>query len=196
MTNDNQDDSALWSRLIARDEASIRWVIKRYAPGFMNYIVSHGIGNYQDAEDIFLETVFTALEKIRAYNPDQARFSTWLYRIGRNKAIDFVRKNKKARKIFVPLEENEVFIKTHEGSGNSAIFDLFEKSLAQLSPEDRELLHLKINVGSCHKKIANRLHITEVNSRAKLKRAIERLTTAMQQERSKGGDANDEKERG
>ncbi len=189
-----QDDSALWSRLIARDEASIRWVIKRYAPGFINYVVSRRIGNYHDAEDIFFEALLTALENIRSYNPDRARFSTWLYRIARNKAIDFLRKSKKANQIFEPLEENAVLIKIQDGSNNTTILDLFERSFSQLSPEDRELLYLKINLGCCHKEIANRLNITEVHSRVKLKRAIQQLKTVMEQGRSKGGDTNDQKE--
>ena len=194
--NKQYDDTEIWSRLMAKDSECIRWVIRRYGAGLINYLVVRDFGNYHDAEDIFVEALMTAIDNIRAYDPERAKFSTWLYRIALNKAIDFLRKNKNATKLFEPLAENTVSFQAGESADNTAIIDLFQRSFEQLATEDRDLLRLRYNSGWCHREIANRLKITEGNCRVRLKRAVKRLKDVMAQDRSKGGDSSESEKSG
>ncbi len=58
------------------------------------YMLLRMTGNYEDAEDLTIETFGKAFTNIRQYNGSYA-FSTWLFRIASNNCIDFMRKKKK-----------------------------------------------------------------------------------------------------
>ena len=51
------------------------------------------VNNKEDAMDLTVETFAKAFEKLDKYQPDFA-FSTWLFRVGTNNCIDFIRKKK------------------------------------------------------------------------------------------------------
>lgn len=55
----------------------------------------HLVGDRDDAEDIAQEAFVKAYMQLGKFNPNKARFSTWLYRIATNVAIDFLRSRKR-----------------------------------------------------------------------------------------------------
>lgn len=57
------------------------------------YMILKMIRNESDAEDLAIETFEKAFNKLDQYTPQYA-FSTWLFRIGTNHCIDFIRKKK------------------------------------------------------------------------------------------------------
>lgn len=83
------------------------------------------VGSKEDAEDLTIETFEKAFRKIDSYRPIYA-FSTWLFRIGTNHGIDFMRSSR--NKI------DEVYIeKDYENDFNKEII-IKEKSL---NPEEK-----------------------------------------------------------
>jgi RNA polymerase sigma-70 factor (ECF subfamily) len=53
------------------------------------------VKNVEDAEDILQETFIKAYRSLHRFNPqNNMRFSPWLYRIGINCSIDYIRRNK------------------------------------------------------------------------------------------------------
>ena len=56
------------------------------------------IGNYEDAQDLTQETFIRAFLNIRQYRR-AAKFSTWIYRIAYNVAIDFKRRDSRISKV-------------------------------------------------------------------------------------------------
>lgn len=61
-------------------------------------------GNASDAEDLTIEAFGKAFRNLSQYTPDYA-FSTWLFKIGANNCIDFLRKSKRLQ--FADLEWGE-----------------------------------------------------------------------------------------
>ena len=51
------------------------------------------VKNYDDAEDLTMESFGRAFKNITFYQPTN-NFSTWLFRIASNNAIDFIRQNR------------------------------------------------------------------------------------------------------
>ena len=63
------------------------------------------INNAQDKEDVVNEVFYKALLKADSYNPELGAPATWLKRIARNTAIDFVRKaSNRCEKLFLSEE--------------------------------------------------------------------------------------------
>ena len=56
------------------------------------------VKNIEDAEDILQETFIKAYRSLHRFNPqNNMRFSPWLYRIGINCSIDYLRRNKQRK---------------------------------------------------------------------------------------------------
>src|SRR5437763_16694461 len=84
------DDRALVSRILEGDRDLFTELVKRYQKRVVNYVyrITHRYEEAHDlAQEIFVK-VFMALDR---YDP-KYQFSTWLFRIAQNSAIDALRK--------------------------------------------------------------------------------------------------------
>ncbi len=74
------------------DQAAYAELMKRYRESIY-YMLLKMIKNTDDAEDLTIEAFGKAFKRLHQYVPNYA-FSTWLFRIASNNAIDFIRKQK------------------------------------------------------------------------------------------------------
>src|SRR5215213_3336641 len=92
------DDRALVARILGGDPDRFSELVTRYEKRVINYVyrITHRYEDAHDlAQDIFVK-VYLALDR---YDP-KYQFSTWLFRIAQNSAIDALRKKSIAE---VPL---------------------------------------------------------------------------------------------
>ncbi len=85
------------SELVARFKAGDLYVFNLLTRMWYERILSllyRLLGNIQDAEDVCQKTFITAYSRLSQLN-DNERFSTWLYRIANNHAIDELRDRKR-----------------------------------------------------------------------------------------------------
>ncbi len=90
-----------YRRFLDGDDDGFVEIIRDYKDGLQIYLCSI-TGNVFVAEDITEETFVKIITKKPRFS-GKSSFKTWLYTIGRNTAIDFLRKN--SRKEEVPLDE-------------------------------------------------------------------------------------------
>ena len=69
-------------------------LVERYHVGLIIHC-ERIVRDRDDAEDIAQEAFVKAYLEIRKYDPDKSRFSTWLYKIATNLALDHLRKQKR-----------------------------------------------------------------------------------------------------
>src|SRR5437667_1473539 len=84
------DDRALVARILEGDRDRFTELVRRYEKRLINYVyrITHRYEEAHDlAQEIFVK-VFLALDR---YDP-KYQFSTWLFRIAQNSAIDALRK--------------------------------------------------------------------------------------------------------
>ncbi len=79
-------------------------LVRRYHTGLIIHC-ENLVGDRDEAEDLSQEAFVRAYLRLEDFNPDKARFSTWLYKIATNLAIDYLRKNKRR----VNVEDIELF---------------------------------------------------------------------------------------
>src|SRR5437763_15226106 len=92
------DDRTLVARVLEGERDRFTELVKRYEKRIINYVyrITHRYEDAHDlAQDIFVK-VYVALDR---YDP-KYQFSTWLFRIAQNSAIDALRKKTVAE---VPL---------------------------------------------------------------------------------------------
>src|SRR5687768_15892003 len=80
------------SALDKGDQKAFAELLQRYRES-VYYMMLRMCNNKDDAEDLTIEAFGRAFKKLDQYSPDYA-FSTWLFKIASNNAIDFIRKKK------------------------------------------------------------------------------------------------------
>ncbi len=101
MSKEKETDEQLAVMLQKGNKDAFGQLIDRYEPALLRY--THRLLSDQDAaEDVTQETFLKSYRDIQGFDPNR-KFSSWLYRIAHNQAIDAIRK----RKGTVILEEAE-----------------------------------------------------------------------------------------
>jgi RNA polymerase sigma-70 factor, ECF subfamily len=72
-------------------------IIERYEIAVQRFIYNM-VGSRETSEDLTQDVFISAYNKLYSFNKEY-KFSTWLFCIAKNKAIDYIRKNKKKVKI-------------------------------------------------------------------------------------------------
>src|SRR5437867_3016809 len=86
------DASAIAHGLRRRDPDLLDRLIEQYQHRLLRYLL-YLTGNRETAEDLFQETWIKVLERGGQYD-GKHNFSTWLFAVGRNLAIDLLRRKK------------------------------------------------------------------------------------------------------
>ncbi|HEV8611291.1 MAG TPA: sigma-70 family RNA polymerase sigma factor [Thermoanaerobaculia bacterium] len=160
---DPADDSELVRGILAGDEALFSILVRRYQTRVVAH-VTRMVGSREDAFDLAQEIFLKVFQALDRYNPE-FKFSTWLFRIAGNAAIDHLRKR---RPRTVPLEipdpesRSGVSAIEHESPGLDPYADLrnvergeaISRAIADLPPEFRELITLRHFGGLSYEEIA------------------------------------------
>lgn len=83
---------------------------KKYYPKLI-YFTSKMCNDAQTAEDISTDSFMTAFEKIDKYEKDKAQFSTWLFTIAKNLALQNIKNRKKTISLDVEYDEEGTTMK-------------------------------------------------------------------------------------
>lgn len=145
------DDRGLVARILAGDRDGFTELVGRYEKRIVNYVyrMTHRYEEAHDlAQEIFLK-VFLALDR---YDP-KYQFSTWIFRIAQNSAIDAMRKKSLPEVSLSKTDDDSKGGKEKEfpDPGVSPYRDLRNKRLSgaidtavgKLPPDYRELIQLR-----------------------------------------------------
>ena len=126
-------------------------------------------GHREDAEDILQDTLVEIYQDARFYRP-RTNPRAWVLTVTRHTALDVVRK--RTRHATAPLDTAEALPTPPDTEEElAALWDL----LAVLSPEERELVVLRLYHGLSHGEIAETLRISTAAAQKRYRRAIDKL---------------------
>ena len=91
-------DNSLVRDFISGDDTAFAQLVTRYKDSIINYL-SMMIGDYDTAVDLSQETFLRVYRNISRYS-NLYQFSTWIYRIATNLAIDEIRYRKRRGRVF------------------------------------------------------------------------------------------------
>jgi RNA polymerase sigma-70 factor (ECF subfamily) len=142
-------------------------------------------GNPVDAEDLTIEAFGKAFRNLGQYTPDFA-FSTWLFKIGANNCIDFLRKSKRIQ--FADFEGgDEEELSDYPGNIRASTPDpeehiiakqkvqLMHEVVEKLKPHYRQLIEMRYFKEWSYEEIATTLDLPLGTVKAQLFRARELL---------------------
>ena len=167
-----------YRRFLSGDNSALEEIVSMYKDGLILYL--HGVvRDLQLAEELTEET-FVKLVVKRPRFSQQSAFKTWLYVIGRNVAIDHLRRCKKAE---LPLDDCFEICDDEKDLEHRYIQQenkiLLHRCLKQLKPEYRQVLWLAYFEGFSYKEIAHILRKTTHNVETIAYRARQALKTIL-----------------
>jgi RNA polymerase sigma-70 factor (ECF subfamily) len=159
---------------ISREEVDWDAVYAEQLPRVFNFF-RYRCANLSDAEDLTSITFEKAWRGRDRYRRDKGAFSTWLFTIARNAAVDHYR----ARMPAVPLDEAALVAAAGATPEDQSALRSDAARLAvvlqTLSDRDRELVALKYGAGMTNRDIASATGLSESNVGTILHRAVQAL---------------------
>ncbi len=171
------DDWELVAQAQAGDMAAFAALVRRYQAPVMHFC-RRMVGSPQDAEELAQECFVRLHRHLRRLQP-RARFSTMLFGIARNLALNAVR-DASRRPAHAPPEElgrpvPDTAASPERRAQVREIESALEQGLAMLSPEHREVILLREFQGMDYETMARVLRCRKGTVRSRLARAREQL---------------------
>ena len=170
-------DRVLVERAQAGDPTAFDDLVRRYQPRLLGMLYNM-TSNQTDAWDLAMETFEKAYKSIHTFRLD-AEFFTWLYRIGFNLTVNFLKRNKHRNNLSMDdadldLQNRSEFIDCSSGSDaerQARLADLKKKlneSMMKLSDQHRVVVTLFDIQGLSHAEIGKIMNCKEETVRSRL----------------------------
>jgi len=170
-------DRVLVQRTQAGDPTAFDELVRRYQPRLLGMLYNM-TNNQTDAWDLAMETFEKAYKSIHSFRLD-SEFFTWLYRIGFNLTVNFIKRNKHRNNLSMDdadldLQNRAEFIDVSasgDAEKQARLGDLKKKlneSMMKLSDEHRAVVTLFDIQGHSHAEISKIMNCKEETVRSRL----------------------------
>ncbi len=177
-----QLDVELVQQAVDGDQKAYAELMERYRDAIY-YMLLKMVNNAADAEDLTIEAFGKAFKNIKQYTANFA-FSTWLFKIASNNAIDFMRK-KKLNNVSIDesghdAESAPINIRSEQPTPEESLITeqkilLLRSVVAKLKPRYRKLVELRYFYEYSYEEISEEMGLPIGTVKAQLFRARELL---------------------
>jgi len=170
-----------YRRFLAGEDAGMEAIITEYGQGLTFYLYKI-VGVLEQAEEL-AEDTFVLLCTKKPRNKEKSSFKTWLYTIGRNLAIDHLRRQSRHKTL--PIEES---VGVEDGLDPESVYlrdaakATLNRAMQTLKPEYQQVLWLVYFEGLSHKEIGQIMHKSIRATQMLANRAKQTLKTILIQE--------------
>ncbi|MCU0450193.1 MAG: sigma-70 family RNA polymerase sigma factor [Bernardetiaceae bacterium] len=177
-------DFKLIDRATGGDEKAFAELMKRYRKAVYHTLLKM-VRNQDDADDLTIEAFAKAFRNLPKFKKEYT-FSTWLFRIATNNAIDYIRRKKLETMSIstsytddngdpVDMDIRDENLNPQESTINAQKIDLVRSFVNQLPAKYQELVQLRYFDELSYEEIAERLQAPLGTVKAQLHRARELL---------------------
>ena len=186
-------DEALAARVAWGDSAALEALYDRYAATVLG-ISLKVVGDPSMAEDVLQETFWRVWKSAATYQPGRGTFTSWLFRIARNLAIDAYRRRNVRPQASYSADESDPIL-DRMADPNSDVAEQAQsllksrqvrKALASLPGAQRQVIEMAYFYGMTRQEIAEATGeaLGTVHTRARL--ALRKLRQELEQEEFEG----------
>lgn len=142
MSKARYDSAECYRRFIGGDEDAANQIMDEVFFGLVYFIEGY-VHDVHTAEDIAMDVMAELFSRRRKYD-NRASLKTYIYMLGRSRALDHIRRNR--LKTFVPLSEAENEADERERLEERVVTDerrrIVREAMAELPDDMREAVHL------------------------------------------------------
>ena len=131
-----------YRRFLQGDDKAFVEIIRDYKDGLILYLNGF-VNNILTAEELTEDVFFKLVTKKPRFN-EKSSFKTWLYAIGRNTAVDYLRRNKKKKEVSAEeiRETEDERLSIEQSYIKQERLLLIHRTLEKLKPEYKQVLWL------------------------------------------------------
>ncbi|MDW8148547.1 MAG: sigma-70 family RNA polymerase sigma factor [Roseiflexaceae bacterium] len=191
------DDEVLIARIARRDSSALEQLYDRYAR-IVYATALRILSNTELAEDIVQETFWRVWRRSTSFTVGRGQVAGWIFGIAHNLCIDELRRQR-SRPVTVQSEQDEQTILEQPDLQGDVVNAAIERerrriilqALAQIPPEQREVLELAYFGGLSQSEIAQRLNspIGTVKTRTRL--ALQKMRDLLHNQKIGAEDLHD-----
>ena len=180
-------DYALVQLAIEQNQAAYIVLYTRYNIGVKSHVARY-VAQKEDVEDICLESFQKAFSQIASYNPEY-KFSTWLYRIARNTAFDYLSRHDREKNNMPTTSINDEITELKELPAtmhnpeediiNQQEYDKWLNNIEKLKDDYRVVATMNLIDNFGYKEIADALDMPLNTVKTKIRRAKAQLLKMM-----------------
>lgn len=164
------DDKTLILQLQKKDETALSHLYDKYS-GAIYGVILRICKDEQEAQNLLQDTFMTVWDKSYTYDSSKGRFYTWVYRIAKNKTLNFIRKDSKLIHTddlsVYKIEEKEVAVEPEFLKLNGAI--------KKLEAHHQKAIQLVYFEGLTHKEAHEKMNVPLGTFKSYVKQALKRL---------------------
>lgn len=180
-------DEDLMGRFARGDHDAFELLLDRYRQPLFGFLFRY-LGRHDKADDVFQDVFLDVIRARRQYRAE-LKFSAWLFRIGRNRAVDRLRRD--ALRELASLDDP---MEVEGGDGDCLVGRVacaqpdpervamereraraLEAAMGSLPPEQREVLWLKEQSGLSLAEVAQVVGVSENTVKSRLRYALEKI---------------------
>jgi len=173
--------SEIIARAQAGEEEAFRMLVEQHSRSVFN-VAYRIVGNPADAEEAVQETFLRVFKKLDSFE-ERARFTTWLYRVAANSAMDVVRKRQRhaTREAVLEGEDGQLLPFSTDAPGpereaqGGQISDRVSAALGRLTPGERAAFTLRHLQGLSIKEIGEALDMQSNAVKNAIFRAVQKM---------------------
>lgn len=177
------EDAALMHRIQAtRDRSALDKLALHYAPRLKSWLMVRG-EQAHTAEDIAQDVFITVWTKAELFDVSKGCFSTWVYRMTRNRWIDHKRKHDRLQ----PTAPDDLSVMT-DGPVDAAdaqferteMSEAVQRELALLPTDQKHMLHLAFFEGLSHSEIAERTGLPLGTVKSRIRAPLKKMQAGLE----------------
>ncbi|MEZ5893417.1 MAG: sigma-70 family RNA polymerase sigma factor [Parvularculaceae bacterium] len=185
----SEEDAALMQRVRASgDRKALETLARHYAPRLKSWLVKRGEDAHA-AEDIVQDVLVTVWTKAALFDPERGSFSTWAFRLTRNRWIDERRRHGRVK----PTEPEVMSVladapvdpadgRLDEMAAAKAIHE----ELALLPVEQKTMLQMAFFEGLSHSEIAQRTGLALGTVKSRIRAPLQKMRGSLERFRGDG----------
>lgn len=162
------------------DVEAFRALFETYAPRVKSYMLRQG-ADPATAEELAQETLLAVWRKAALYSHDKGSATTWIFTIARNLRIDRLRREV----VWQPLPENNDERPSEDPAPDEELSERERAArvraiLAELPPEQSEVVSLAFLEGRSHSEIATQLELPLGTVKSRMRLAYQKIRDALE----------------
>ncbi len=163
-----------------KDIEAFRKLFQTYAPRVKSYMMRQG-SDVTTAEELAQETLLTVWRKAGLYSGEKGSATTWIFTIARNLRIDRLRREV----AWQPLPEDNEERPSEDPAPDEELSQRerqarVQKVLAELPPDQSEVVVLSYLEGLSHSEIAERLKLPLGTVKSRMRLAYQKVRDAVE----------------
>jgi RNA polymerase sigma-70 factor (ECF subfamily) len=175
-----QPDIAIIRRAQRGDESAFTVIVRAYEAPVFNYVL-RTIGDRTLAEDLTQDVFLRVYRGLRGYS-SRASFTTWLFRVAKNRVVDELRAAERRPRSFLAIEDTPQLEVVDAPIEQSEAIAVLLHAVDKLSPDLKEALLLRDITGLSYNEIADTLEVTLATVKWRIFKAREEVQQALEEQ--------------